>query len=361
MRVLHLDEQMGWRGGELQASWLMQGLVKRGHQVWLAARPGSPMLTSAHGGANITRVPMALRGELDFVSVLRLARLVRREKIQIVHAHTSHVHTLACLTRLLCPSLKVVVHRRVSFPPKGDVLNRWKYRAPDRIVCVSSKVRDVLAEAGLPMEKLHLVYSAVEQGRLEVEPADRAALGVADDAPLLFTAGALVGHKDHATLLQAFIPVREEFPDARLLIAGEGPLHAELEAQVRKLGLADSVTLLGQRDDVPAITQAADLYVSSSWSEGLGTSVLEALGCGTPVVATEAGGVGEMVRPGETGILVPARDPRALADAMLQALLEPEHSAELARKGRRLVQKQFCVDRMIDGNIAVYEELLGSA
>jgi glycosyltransferase involved in cell wall biosynthesis len=357
MRVLHLDEQTGWRGGELQASWLMQGLAKRGHQVWLAGRPGSRFLTDPHGDAAITRVPMPLRSELDLGSVLRIAALVRREKIQILHAHTSHTHSLACLARLLCPGVKVVVHRRVSFPPKTDPINRWKYRAPDRIVCVSGKVLEVLAESGLPREKLALVHSAVELGRLDVEPADRAALGVADDAPLLFSAGALVGHKDHGTLLDAFVIVLEEFPDARLLIAGEGELHRALEAKAAQLGIADAVVFLGQRDDVPAITQAADLYVSSSWSEGLGTSVLEALGCGTPVVATDAGGVGEMVRHGETGLLVPARDPKALAAAMLDALLQPERSTELARKGRRLVQKQFCVDRMVEGNIAVYEGL----
>lgn len=358
MRVLHLDEQTGWRGGELQASWLMQGLAKRGHEVWLAARSGSRFLTDAHGGAAITPVPMPLRSELDFGSVLRLAGLVKRNGIQIIHAHTSHTHTLACLVRMLCPGTKVVVHRRVSFPPKTDIINRWKYRAPDCIVCVSGKVRDVLVEAGLQESQLRLVHSAVDVERLNVDAADRQALDVPEDAPLIFSAGALVGHKDHATLLDAFVIVLEEFPDAQLLIAGEGELHASLEQKARTLGISASVRFLGQRDDVPAITQAADLYVSSSWSEGLGTSVLEALGCGTPVVATDAGGVGEMVLNGETGLLVPARDPRLLAEAMLEALLQPERSVELARKGRRLVTKQFGVDRMVEGNIAVYESLL---
>lgn len=179
-----------------------------------------------------------------------------------------------------------------------------------------------------------------------------------EDAPLLFSAGALVGHKDHATLLEAFALVREEFPEAWLLIAGEGELLQPLESKVAALGLAESVRFLGYRADVPAITQAADLYISSSWSEGLGTSVLEALGCGTPVVATDAGGVREMVRHGETGLLVPARDAQALAAAMLEALLQPERATELARKGRRMVAKEFSVDRMVEGNLAVYASLV---
>ncbi len=194
MRILHIDEQMGWRGGELQASWLMQGSVRRGHEVWLAARPGSRFLDDAHGGVDIGRIPMPLRSELDVASAWRLARFTREKDIHIVHAHTSHAHTLALMCRYFNPRLKVVAHRRVSFPPKTDPINRWKYQAPDRIVCVSGKVREVLREYGLPESQLRLVHSAVDLARLDVPPASRASLGVPEDATLVFSAGALVGH-----------------------------------------------------------------------------------------------------------------------------------------------------------------------
>jgi glycosyltransferase involved in cell wall biosynthesis len=359
MRVLHLDEQTGWRGGELQASWLMQGLVRRGHQVWLAGRPGSRFLEDPHGGAEITRIALPLRSELDIGSAWRLARLVREERIDIVHAHTSHMHSLACLVRMLAPGVKVVAHRRVSFPPKRDPLNRMKYRGPDRIVCVSGRVREVLLEYGLPPQQLTLVYSAVDAARLQVPPADRASLGVQPGERMLFSAGALVDQKDHATLLDAFKMVLKEQPACRLILAGEGSLRATLEAKVATLGIADHVVFLGQRSDVPAITRAADLYVSSSLSEGLGTSVLEALGSGTPVVATSAGGVGEMVINNQTGRLVPTANPAALAEAMLDALCQPEESQRMASNSKRLVEDQFGVDRMVEGNIAVYGELVG--
>lgn len=357
LRVLHLDEQMGWRGGELQASWLMQGLARAGHKVFLAARPGSPMLQNPHGGATITRLPMALRSEFDLPSAWRLARFARANGVQIVHAHTSHSHSIALLCRLFYPALKVVVHRRVSFPPRRAPLNRWKYHAPDRIVCVSAAVQDVMLQYGLPPEKVELVHSAVDLQRLEVAPLPREELQVPADALLLFNAGSLVGHKDHATLLRAFAQVMAQLPHAWLVIAGEGTLRPELEALAKELAVENRVRFLGQRGDVPAITRAADLYVSSSWSEGLGTSVLEALAAGTPVVATQAGGVGEMVRDGETGWLIPERNPALLASTIIEALAHRDEAQKRARKGIARVHERFTVERMVEGNLAVYRSL----
>lgn len=358
MNVLHLDEQRTWRGGEQQASWLVQGLARAGHRVWIVGRPGSAWLENTHGGVALTRVALPLANEFDLYSAWQLARLVRREQIDLLHAHTSHAHSLACLARKLAGRGKVVVHRRVSFSPKQDWLNRAKYAAPDRIVAVSRHVGEVLLQAGIPNDRVRVVHSAVDLARLDVPPAPRAALGVPEGVPLLVSAGALVGHKDHACLLDAFAKILPQYPDARLLIAGEGVLRGALEAQIGLLNLGNAVRLLGHRDDVPALIRAADLYVSSSWSEGLGTSVLEALACTVPVVATEAGGVSEMVLDGDTGWLVPNRNPAALASALHDALRDPTRAHTRATRGRAHVETHFTAPGMVNGNLKVYEELL---
>lgn len=361
MIALHIDEQRTWRGGEQQASWLVQGLASAGHRVLIVGRPGSAWLADPHGGAALERIALPLRNEFDLASVWRLARIITRERVDIVHAHTSHAHSLACLARKIAGRGKVVVHRRVSFPPKGDPINRIKYAAPDRLVAVSGAVAQVLLAADIPQARVRTVHSAVDLARLDVPAISRDTLGVPQGVPLFFNAGALVGHKDHACLLDAMATVHAQEPKARLLIAGEGELRAELEAQIARLHLSGVVRLLGHRKDVPAIIKAADFYVSSSWSEGLGTSVLEALAAGTPVVATEAGGVNEMVLPGKTGWLLPNRDPAALAGAMLEALGTPAQAADMARNGRAHVEAHFTVPRMVAGNIGVYEELLAGA
>lgn len=361
MNILHLDEQVGWRGGEQQASWLIQGLAAKGHQVWIAGKPDGQFLKSEHGGASLKRVPLPFWAELDLYTCWRLAQIVYQEDIDIIHAHTSHTHTIACITRAMARRGSVVVSRRVSFPPKTDMFNKWKYRAPDVLLAVSEKVASVLRESGLPEEKVIRVYSAIDLARLDVSPAPREALGVAEDVPLLFSAGALVDHKDHATLIAAMPAIVAAFPKVRLLIAGEGSLRAQLEQQIRDLSLGDHVTLLGHRVDVPALVKAADLYISSSWSEGLGTSVLEALACETPVVAAEAGGIPEMILPGKTGALVANRDPEALAAAVVEAVKHPKATEKMAVAGRKLVEKQFTASRMVEGTMDVYLKLYARA
>jgi glycosyltransferase involved in cell wall biosynthesis len=168
-----------------------------------------------------------------------------------------------------------------------------------------------------------------------------------------------VDHKDHANLLEAAALVRTQIPDIQVCIAGDGPLRASLEAKREALGLASCVHFLGYRTDAPAITRAADVYVSSSWSEGLGTSILEALAAGVPVVAAEAGGAREMVIPDETGFLTPVRDPQALAKAIIASLRDRDQARRMAEAGQRRALEMFSVTRMVARTLATYKELLG--
>lgn len=356
MNILHLDEQTGWRGGEQQASWLIQGSAAKGHQIWIAGRPGSRFLHGEHGGAALTRIALPFRFEADLHTAWKLAQVIYDNEIEVIHAHTSHAHAIACLARKFAQRGAVVVSRRVSFPPKQDPINRLKYAAPDVFIAVSEKVAEVLLESGVAPEKVRCVHSAVDLARLDVPPLERAELGVQDGVPLILSAGALVGHKDHATLVSAIAILREKFPEIHVLIAGEGELREPLEAQIAQLSLGKTITLLGHREDVPRLMRTADCYVSSSWSEGLGTSVLEALACETPVVAAVAGGIPEMVLPGKTGYLVPNRDPEALAGALADALEHPREAARMAVAGRKLVERAFTVDAMVEGTLAIYLE-----
>lgn len=353
----HLDEQRGLRGGEQQAAWLVNGLADKGVRNFVIGRAGQEFIAMHPHREDLRRVVLPLRGELDVHSAWKLAQLAHREKIDVVHAHTSHAHGIAVLAKALGMPSRVVVSRRVDFMPKGHLLNRWKYMRADRILCVSEKVQQTLERYGLYAPQTQTVHSAVDLERALMPPVSRASLGIPDDVPLLASAGALVKHKDHANLLEATAIIQKHFPNLRVCVAGEGELRGELEAKRKALGLEDCVTFLGYRADAPAIIRTADIYVSSSWSEGLGTSILEALAAGVPVVAAEAGGAKEMVLPGETGHLVPVRDARALADAILDALGNPDKTARMAAAGSRRTREKFSVARMVEQTLAVYEEL----
>lgn len=354
--VAHLDEQRGLRGGEQQAAWLVDGLADKGVANIIIGRAGQEFIAMHQHREGLQRIALPLKGELDLYSAWQLARLTRRSNVDIVHAHTSHAHGIAVLAKKFGMSSRVVVSRRVDFMPKGHPLNRWKYKQADRILCVSEKVQQTLKEFGLHPPQTQTVHSAVDLERALMPPVSRASLRIPEDAILLVSAGALVGHKDHANLLEATALVREAFP-VHVCIAGEGGLRKELEAKRKALDLEDCVSFLGYRADAPGIIRSGDVYVSSSWSEGLGTSILEALVSGVPVVAAEAGGAKEMVVPGETGYLVPVRDAQALADAIMDLLRNRDAAQHMAETGSHRTREKFSVTRMVTQTLAVYEEL----
>jgi len=359
MNVLHIDEQRGWRGGEQQASYLIQGLARRGHQVVIAGRRGGQFLWAKHGGAPVIRVAAPFVSEFDPYTALILAHAVKRHRIDILHAHTSHAHTAACLARRLARCGKVVVSRRVDFAPREDFFNRWKYSWPDRIVAISDAIGGVMRAFGIEENRLAVVPSATDPARFDVAPLSRRVLGVPEGVPFLGNVAALVGHKDHATLLDAMPEVLKALPTLHLVIAGEGGLRSQLEAQIARLRLSESVHLLGQRNDVPNLLRALDAFVLSSRQEGLGTSVLDAMACGVPVVATAAGGIPEMVVHEQTGLLSPPGDPIALAASIVRLFREPGLAQTMVQNAHELVQRKYSVDAMVEGNIGVYEALLG--
>lgn len=356
--VAHLDEQRGFRGGERQASWLVRGLSGLGVSNILVGKPSQPFVSMLPGIETLRRIALPLRGEFDWYSAFRLARITTELGVDIIHAHTSHAHGIAVMAKFLGSPSFLVVSRRVNFMPPRGFLNRYKYNAADRILCVSQTVHDTLRRFGLGPSQLKTVHSAVDPERALMTAVPRATLGIPEKVPFLFSAGSLVEHKDHDNLLQAFALVWNSFPDARLCIAGNGPLMATLKERSASLGIAPAVSFLGHRDDAPGICRSADLYVSSSWSEGLGTSILEALYAGTPVVATEAGGAREMVIPEVTGMLSPSTNPGALAEAILFSLGNHDKALQMAERGKTLAREKFSVERMVASTLDTYRELL---
>lgn len=326
MRILHVDTATEWRGGQRQLELLVGGLAARGHRQAVACPPGSPLWERLEGAVAVRR--LALRPGGGPLGLPRLRRLSL--DFELVAAHSSHAHQ-ACLA----VARPLVVHRRVDFPAARGPLGRWKYGAPAAIICVSEAVARVLAAAGVPRERLAVVYDGVE-------PPPAAAAAELGPGPVVLAVGALVPHKDHATLERAARGL-----EARVLVAGEGPLRSELEG--------GALELLGQRSDVPALLARADVFVHSSREEGMGQAVAEAMFAGVPVVATAAGGVPEVL--GEAGILVPVGDSEALRAALRRALAGRHPPVDRARTR---AARRFSVGRMVEDTAAVYRSVLSA-
>ncbi len=358
MNILHIDEQRGWRGGEQQVSYLIQGLVAQGHRCYIAARPDTLIVERMSAIQGLQIVPLPLRGEFDLRSARKLAKLIRDEDIDIVHGHTGHAHSIACLARSLAGTGKVVASRRVDFIPKNHFFNRLKYAMPDHYITVSHAIKTILLQFGIPEEKVTAVHSCIDPKRFQVPPVSREDLGVPKDALLIGNVAALVGHKDHQTLLDAMPEVLREIPNAYLAIAGEGDLRPDIEMQIERLNLSKHVSLLGYRNDIPGLLASLDLFVLSSKEEGLGTSVLDAMISRVPVVATCAGGIPEMVSHEDTGLLSPVQDPHRLAQALIRLSKDTKLAKELAENAHALVTTNFVVDQMVAGTLRVYQSLL---
>jgi len=354
-RVIHVDTAAGWRGGQNQVLLTAQGMAARGVETELVCRGGGELEARARA-AGIPVAGAAFGGDLWPPGILALARRLRATRGSTLLLHDPHAVSAALVATRLAGRAPLVAVRRVDFALRGP-LSRAKYRACDRVIVVSRAIGSVMQAAGLPAERLRLVYEGVKDRA--PAPGGREALaelGVPAGAPVIGNVAALTGHKDHATLLEAMALVRTRVAEARLVIAGEGELRTGLEAQARALGLGERVVFAGFRRDLDRLLPAFSVFCLSSHLEGLGTSLLDAMAFGLPIVATSAGGIPEAVEDGVTGRVVPARDPRALAAALVEALGDAERRAAWGAAGRARYLERFTAERMVEATLGVIAE-----
>ncbi len=362
--VLHLSTEKGWRGGERQVQLLTNGLLSRGWPCLVASPPDSELYHERRKQDSKLAVALPMRNEWDLPAVARLVQIIRQHNPAILHAHTSHAHALAWLAGRIT-NRPVVVTRRVDFPISTNWLSKRKYLSPSvTFIAISEGVREVLMRGGVPRERIHLVHSGIELGRYEFRkgPRDEAAantFGVRAGEAFILNVAALVDHKDHLTLIRAAAQLREIAPRPwRLFIAGSGEEEPRIRKAIAEYALEEQVTLLGYVRDLVPLYRAADVFVLSSHLEGLCTSILDAMTAGVPVVATDTGGVRDAVAHEQTGLLVPPRNPGALAGAIARLLEEPELARALTAHARAKVEKEFTADAMVEGTIRVYESVL---
>lgn len=357
LRVLHVDTAATWRGGQNQVLLTAAGMAARGHESVLSCRSGGALEERARGEGIDVR-PLPFRGDLWPPAILGLARLLRREGPGVLLLHDPHAVSAALVATRLAGRRPLVAVRRVDFP-LGSVLSCRKYGACDRVIVVSRAVGAVVERGGVPAARTRLVYEGVPD-RVPVPGGEEAlaALGVPPGAPVVGNVAALTGHKDHATLVEAMALLRPRVSRARLVIAGEGELRSDLEARVRARGLDDRVVFAGFRHDLDRLVPAFWVFCLSSRLEGLGTSLLDAMALGLPVVATAAGGIPEAVEDGVSGRLVPPRNPAALADALAEVLGDDRKRLSMGAAGRRLFLERFLADRMVDETLRVLAEVV---
>jgi glycosyltransferase involved in cell wall biosynthesis len=357
MRILHIDTERGWRGGERQALWLATELARRGHTSIVAARPDEPLARRAVA-AGIDVVPCAPMFEADPRAALQLRRVVHRRRIEVVHAHTAHAVALGALAAL-GTGVPLVVARRVDFPLRRNVGTRWKYGRAATIVAVSHAVARVLGAGGIDSGRIVVVPDGTDVHRVieAAPPATLVSLGVAPGRPLVVQVAQLVPHKDPLNFVHAIAAAHEHVPELQALLVGDGPLRSDVERTVRERGLQDSLRVAGYRTDADALLAAADVTVLSSREEGMGSVLLDALLLGKPIAATTAGGIPEIVTAGVNGLLAPPGDARALGAQIARLVSDRPLALRLAAAARERV-REFSVERMTERTLEVYHRVI---
>jgi glycosyltransferase involved in cell wall biosynthesis len=366
LSVVHLDDGRIWRGGQHQVFLLISELQKLGVRQALAAPPGAPLAERARAlGIEVFPFTAPL-GELDPFAPGRLARFARNWGAALLHAHTGHAHAQGLRAVRKLRSVPLVVTRRVDFAVGQGWWSRRKYTAPGQhFIAISTAVRDVLIAGGVAPGRIAIVHSgvpAIPAAYAWPRERVRAELGIAPNEIAIVNIGALTDHKGQQYLIAAAPAVLAHCPRARIHILGSGELHAQLAEQIQQLKLEEKVILHGHVTDARLKLAGFDLFVSSSHLEGLGTVILDAMLAGLPVVATAAGGVVDIVKPNETGLLAPPRDPVALATALIAGLqLTPDTRRQLITNACTMVAAQFSAAATARGTLEVYQRILKSS
>jgi glycosyltransferase involved in cell wall biosynthesis len=364
-RVLHYVDSDIFGGCEEAALHLMASLDRVRWEPVLLHHPGPGVAQLVDGAARLgirtQAVPRVNQGR-PLAGLVRLWRAIRAERPAILHAHLSW--PLACKYGVLAAWLArvpaIVATAQLYVKLRGTRRPPTALRPLRRIIAVSDEVKTrYLRELRIPARKLVVVRNGilVSPSIRPRSPALRAELVRGRPDYVILTPARLHPQKGHAYLLAA----AAEVPDATFVLAGDGPLRAELEERARELGVAERCVFLGHRSDVPDLLAASDLLVLPSLFEGLPISVLEAMAAQRPVVATAIGGTDEAVTHELTGVLVPPADPAALAAAIRRLRTDPGLGHRLAVAGRERVEREFSSVATARQVMRVYDEVMGDA
>ena len=367
INILYVIHSLDNGGAETLAIRLAEKLDKNSFRATVCSLSDQGPLRELLESKEVPYFTLGKRDGKDLKVALRLRGVLKKQKMDVIHTHNMGPLLYTYLATLFSQKYKIVhtehinMAKELSYSKKHLMYNRLLYRRLDGFINIAQHLtREYCSRFDLSHTKVETIHNSVDPGKAPSVPTKplRDQLGVADNVPLIGNISALRPQKDHQTLIRAMKKVCDKIPEAILAIAGEGESQVELKALVEKLGLSQNVKFLGFRSDVDGLLGQFDIFVLSSLYEGLPLCILEAMAAGRPIVATDADGTNEVVRNGETGLLVPLKEPELFADAILTILENPEHAKEMGAIAKKLVEDEHNMDKMIDQYELFYQELL---
>ncbi len=361
MNILHLSTPISWRGGEQQIAYLVEELNKKNVSQWIACSKGSEMEKYCLEN-KINFISGKKTSSINLFSAYKLSKVCRNLKIDVLHAHDSHAHSIAVLScAFFNNTTPVVLSRKVDFPIRNNWFSVFKYNHPciKKIICVSEKITEILSGKIQDKTKLKVIYDGIDISKLKFKSEHilRKEFNVKQDEIIIGNVSAIAPHKDYYTFVDTAELLLKQNLKAKFFIIGDGPERKRITDYVESKNLSENIIFTGFRADIPRVLPELDVLLFTSKTEGLGSSLLDASVCGVPVVATSAGGIPEIVIDGETGLLAPPQDAVKLAEQTMRLLGDSSLKQRLIDNAREQVKK-FSKTKNGELTLGVYQELI---
>ncbi len=388
LTILHTESSKGWGGQEIRIIQESLGMIKRGHKVYIAA-PEDSMIFSKAKSNDIVVFPMSFNKK-NPLNVMRLATLIKERRIDIVNTHSSSDSWVATIAAKLSGLKPLILRtRHLSTPIGRNPLSRLIYNIlPDAVITTGEEIGQRMIEHNkFNGEKISSIPTGVDMERFnpaKVKPVfqlkNHTVNKVIPPYPPLVKGGwgdlsegeeglkkyfsigmvsVLRSWKGHRYFIEAVPAISNAIPDSVFYIVGDGPQFQNIKDMVKEFSLESKVFMLGHRDDIPEILASLDVIVHPSYAnEGVPQSILQAMAMERPVVASDAGAIKEIVIDKETGFLIEPKNPGQLSEKVIELYRNPELRVKFGKAGRRLVEKNYSMEAMLDKVESLYERLL---
>jgi glycosyltransferase involved in cell wall biosynthesis len=361
LNVLHLSSEKTWRGGEQQIAYLIEEHKKLGVNSFIVSKNQSEF-SKFCVSQDWEYIELPFSNSIDLASAFELKRYCHQKKIDIVHMHSSGSHGVGVISAALGNKAKFVLSRRVDFELKNNFLSRWKYNHPSikKILCVSNKIKEIVQKSISNPSICETIYSGIDLSKFETINKIvnlKSKYNITKKNFLIGNTSALADHKDYFTFTNTAKEILSKHPSTTFIVFGKGPLEGEIKEYVSKLKLYDSFIFTGFVENIPELLPQLDLFLMTSKTEGLGTSLLDAMACNVPIVATRAGGIPEIVINDKTGLMADIGDHQQLSKLVLRIIEDPEIGETLAGNAFHFV-KEFDRKATAEQTMEVYNQII---
>jgi glycosyltransferase involved in cell wall biosynthesis len=373
VKLLFVIDNLEFGGGERVFAQIINGLSPEQYEICLASNPGGGLYQSLIN-KDVCCIPLDFSKRANPALIFKLIKIIKDKKIDIVHGQGARAEFYARITARLAGGTKYV--STIAMPVEGYdvglfrkaiyfVLDRATDKYVDRFIVVSDVLRNTLiTKRHIPTEKVTKIYNGIEIEHYDPERIDasrnevRHELRLNEKTTIVGAIGRLVWQKGFEYLIRSFPEVLKSCPDAQLLLVGDGSLRANLEVLSESLGMKDKIIFAGFRSDIKEVLAGMDILVIPSLLEGFPVVTLEAMAMAKPIVATDIDGLREQIIDGESGILLPPKDPNALATSIVKLLNDPQLAVRMGSNARKLVEREFPLEKIIMETHEVYQSLM---